>query len=174
MTPLRDVAWTLLLVLMGATTARAQLGESAPRADADHAIVFELGWSGDWSHDEGFHPKGATLAFEVTPIEHWLELEFGVAALHADGLTEIPIDVLFKKPWQVSRQFEFMVGIGPELIHATGPNPETYGGLTSVLDFMFWPTKSVGWYLEPGYEVTFHDGTAHHGFAMAAGLIVGR
>jgi hypothetical protein len=154
-----------------ASVARAQ---SPVPQNEDHAVVFELGWAGDWSHEEGFHPRGATFAFEVTPIEKWLELEFGVSAVRADGVTEVPLDVLFKKPWSFSRQFEFMVGIGPELIHATGPHPQTYWGVSSVLDFMFWPKKDVGWYLEPGYEVTFHDGTAHHGLAMAAGLIIGR
>lgn len=64
----------------------------------DHAVVFELGWAGEWSHAEGFHPKGATFALEVTPIEKWLELEFGVTAVRADGVTESPVDVLFKKP----------------------------------------------------------------------------
>jgi hypothetical protein len=142
--------------------------------DDDHAVVFEMGWAGDWSRQEGVNAKGATFAFEITPIENWLELEFGVSALRANGVTEIPVDVLFKKPWQISRRFEFMIGVGPELIHETGPTPKTYVGLSSVLDFMFWPTKNVGWYVEPGYEVTFHDGAAHHGLAMAAGLIVGR
>jgi len=37
---------------------------------------------------EGFHP-GATFAFEVTPIEHWLELEVGVSAIRADGGTPL-------------------------------------------------------------------------------------
>jgi hypothetical protein len=164
----------LLLMLTGAIAAQAQSSTHPPPADEDHAVVFELGWSGDWSRDEGLQAKGGTFAFEVTPIEHWLELEFGVAAIRADGVTQVPIDVLFKKPWQFSPRFEFMVGVGPELVHATGLHPETYWGLSSVLDFMFWRSKNVGWYLEPGYEVTFHDGTAHHGLAMAAGLLVGR
>jgi hypothetical protein len=39
---------------------------------------------------------------------------------------------------------------------------------------MFWPRKNIGWYLEPGYEVTFRDGTTHRGIGMAAGLLIGR
>ena len=162
-----------LLAMTWAATAAAQ-SPAAAIDDKDHAVVFELGWAGDWSREEGLHPKGVTFAFEVTPIEHWLELEVGVSALRADNTTEVPIDVLFKKPWQISPTFEFMIGVGPELIHVTGTAPQTYWGLSSVLDFMFWPKKNVGWYLEPGYEVTFHDGTAHHGLAMAAGLLIGR
>jgi hypothetical protein len=144
-----------------------------PGADRDHAVVFELGWAGDWSRAEGLH-HGATFAFEVTPIEHWLELECGVTALAADGGVEIPVDVIFKKPWQFSRQFEFMVGVGPELIHATGPHHGTFAGIEGVLDFMFWPGKNVGWYAEPGYEVTFRDGSKHRGLGIAVGLLIGR
>ena len=164
----------LLVAFLTAPPVFAQSILPIPAADDDHVVVFELGWSGDWSRDEGLHAKGATFAFEVTPIEHWLELEFGISAIRADRVTEIPIDVLFKKPWQFSPKFEFMIGVGPELIHAAGSAPQTYWGLSSVLDLMFWPTKNVGWYLEPGYEVTFHDRGAHRGLAMAAGLLIGR
>jgi len=163
----------VLLATTWASAAGAQSLAAAPE-DRDHAVVLELGWAGDWSREEGLHPKGVTFAFEVTPIEHWLELEFGVSILRADSVTEFPIDVLFKKPWQISPQFEFMIGLGPELVHVTGTTPQTYWGLSSVLDFMFWPRKNVGWYLEPGYEVTFHEGAAHHGLAMAAGILIGR
>ena len=141
--------------------------------EQDHRIVYELGWAADWSHAEGVHPKGATLAFKVTPIEHFLELEFGVTAIRADGKTEIPVDVLFKKPWQFSRQFELMVGIGPEWIHATGAESGSFWGLSSVVDLMFWPKANTGWYLEPAYEVSFRDGK-HHGLGIAAGLLIGR
>jgi hypothetical protein len=43
-----------------------------------------------------------------------------------------------------------------------------------VLDFMFWPRKNVGWYVEPGYEVTFRGGTTHHGLGISGGMLIGR
>jgi hypothetical protein len=166
------ILWLMTAILSVASTAVAQDAGVKPPED-DHAVVFELGAAGDWSRAEGFHP-GGTFAFEVTPIENWLELEVGVTAIWAESGTEIPVDLLFKKPWRFSPQFEFMIGVGPELIHATGPAHTTFWGLSSVLDFMFWPRKNVGWYVEPGYELTFRDGTAHHGLAIAAGLLIGR
>jgi hypothetical protein len=39
---------------------------------------------------------------------------------------------------------------------------------------MFWPTRNIGWYIEPGYEVTFRHRATHHGIAVAAGLLIGR
>ena len=44
----------------------------------------------------------------------------------------------------------------------------------TVADFMMWPRKNVGWYVEPGYEVTFRQHTTHRGFAIAVGLLLGR
>jgi hypothetical protein len=169
----------LLLGIVASSPASGKAAqEPAPReinahADDDHALILELGAAGDWSPAEGFHP-GATFAVEVTPIEHWLELEIGFTAIRAGKSIEMPVDVLFKKPWRFSPQFEFMIGVGPEIVHATGPNHATFWGLSSVLDFMFWPRKNVGWYAEPGYEVTFRDGTTHHGLSIAAGLLLGR
>jgi hypothetical protein len=147
--------------------------EAESQEDGDHALVLEFGAAADWSRAEGVHP-GGTFAFEFTPIENWLELEIGFTAIRDDASTEMPIDVLFKKPWRFSRQFEFMIDVGPEIIHATGPDRTTFWGLSSVLDFMFWPRKNVGWYAEPGYELTFRGGTTHHGLGIEAELLIGR
>jgi hypothetical protein len=152
-------------------TARAQ--EDDRSRERDHSIVFEIGAAGDWSRAEGFHP-GATFALEVTPIEHWLELEVGFSALRADGSAELPVDVLLKKPWEFGHSFEFMIGGGPEIVHSTGPNSRTFWGIEAVADLMFWPRRNLGWYVEPGFEVTFPDGTAKRGMAIAAGLLIGR
>jgi hypothetical protein len=166
----------VVLLMWGVcSSATVQVAEKLNAADTehDHAVVYELGAAGDWSRAEGFHP-GGTLAFEVTPIEHWLELEVGVTAIRTGTGFELPVDLLFKKPWQSSRSFEFMVGIGPEVVHATARDSGTFWGLESVLDFMFWPKRNVGWYVEPGYEVTFRGGTNHHGMGIAAGVLIGR
>lgn len=160
-----------VVVLVGVLLTRQVFAQSPVAEDVDHVVVVELGWEGDWAHAEGWH-HGGTIAFEVTPVEHWLELEFGVSVLHEPHGAEIPIDLLFKKPWRISRRVEFMAGVGPELIHATAEH-DTVWGLSAVADLMVWPSTHVGWYLEPGVERTFHDGH-HDGFAMAAGLIFGR
>jgi hypothetical protein len=158
------------MVLSFTATATGQT--PPPAADADHSVVYELGWASAWSHGEGWQTKGATFAFEKTPIENVLELEAGVTFLRSYGVTETSVDLLFKKPWTLSPHAEFMAGIGPELVHNSAEG--TFWGLSAVADFMFWPKRNVGWYLEPGYEMDLeHDGT-RRGFAMAAGLIVGR
>jgi hypothetical protein len=43
-----------------------------------------------------------------------------------------------------------------------------------VVDFMFWPRKNVGWYVEPGYEVTFQSSDRRQGLGISGGLLIGR
>ncbi len=161
------LAWLFVLVsLAGRAAAQAQ------PPDVDHAVVFEIGAESDWSKADGFH-TGGTFAFEVTPIENWLELELGVSVIPHRGGVEVPVDLLFKKPWRLSRTVEFMAGVGPELIHST-VDGQTFWGLSAVGDLMVWPRQNVGWYVEPGIERTFERGDHQTGFAIAAGLIIGR
>jgi hypothetical protein len=164
----RAFGFALLALLICAGHVAAQ----EPPPDVDHAVVFEFGWEGDWSKSEAFH-QGGTVAVEFTPIEHWLELEIGVSVIAHPGGAEIPVDLLFKKPWRISRTVEFMAGIGPELIHSTAEH-QTFWGLSAVADLMVWPRQNLGWYLEPAIERTFEPGAHETGFAIAAGLIWGR
>ena len=60
------------------------------------------------------------------------------------------------------------------IIHATGPNSRTFWGIEAVADLMFWPSRNLGWYVEPGYEATFPDGMTKGGMAIAVGLLIGR
>jgi hypothetical protein len=171
---LQPVVVALIVIAFAATKAEAQSVSNPAPKDEDHSVVYELGWAGEYSPDEGVHARGATFAFEVTPIPDRLELEVGLTAIRANGVTETSVDLLFKKPWTLSKQLEFMAGIGPEVIHATGTEAGTFWGLSAVADLMYWPKKNVGLYVEPGYDLDFRAGSTRHGFAMAAGLIIGR
>jgi len=137
--------------------AFAQSDEKEP------AAIVELG--GAASH--GLTGEGASfgpnVAVEVTPIENWLEIEAGVTPLFTRHSTEWDTDLLFKKPWTLSKKAEFMVGIGPEWIHFRqygSPTTNSFAG-EAVADFMYWPSSAkhrFGWYVEPGYEYKFGSG----------------
>jgi hypothetical protein len=169
----RIVSAAGIAAILIATTSAGQ-SRAGGREEVDRAVIFEFGAALEGEPSEGTVHTGGTFAFEITPVEHWLEIEAGVSAIAGGRGTEIPIDLLFKKPWPISPTFEFMIGAGPELIHATGADHATYWGVSAVLDFMFWPRRHVGWYVEPGYEATFRDGATSHGYAVAVGLLVGR
>jgi hypothetical protein len=88
-------------------------------------------------------------------------LEAAITSLFARHSTEWDADILFKKPWTLSKKVEFMFGVGPEWVH-TRQNGLTGNSVAgeAVLDFMFWPSvkRRFGWYLEPGYEYNFGRG----------------
>jgi hypothetical protein len=82
--------------------------------DKDPMAIVELDTSTSWNLSGGAATFAPNLAAEVTPIENWLELEAGVSPFYTRKSTEWDTDLLFKKPWTISRKAEFMVGVGPE------------------------------------------------------------
>lgn len=142
--------------------------------DAEPVAIVELGGSGSWNLKGGRSSFGADAAAEITPIENWLELEAGVTPLFTRQSTEWVTDLLFKKPWTLSKKAEFMIGVGPEWVHT-----RQYGLTTNsvaaeaVLDFMFWPSGKhrFGWFLEPGYEYNFGRGH-ERSIGISGGLLI--
>jgi hypothetical protein len=147
---------------------------AAQTVEKDPVAVVEIGGAVNWNFKGGGSSFGPTMAVEVTPIENWLELEAGVTPLFARHSREWDTDLLFKKPWTLSKKVEFMVGVGPEWVHAT-KNGITSNSLSGegVLDFMFWPAKKhrFGWYLEPSYEYSFARGH-EQGIGISGGLLI--
>ncbi len=149
--------------------AFAQMG-----GQKESVAVVEIGGAPSWGITSGGSNFGPTVAVEVTPIENWLELEAGVTPIFSRHSTEWDTDLLFKKPWTLSKKVEFMFGVGPEWIHirAHGITTNSLAG-EAALDFMFWPTAKhrFGWYVEPGYEYGF--GRGHEQSAgMSGGLLI--
>jgi hypothetical protein len=146
----------------------------AQSAEKEPAAVVELGGAASSTikgHGSSFGP---TVALEVTPIEKWLELEAGVTPLFTRHSTEWDIDVLFKKPWTLSKNTEFMIGAGPAWVHTRkyGVTTNSVSG-EAVLDFMFWPSAKhrFGWYLEPSYERNFGPGR-EQALGISGGLLI--
>jgi hypothetical protein len=147
---------------------------SAQSDDKEPAAVLEIGGAATRSVTDGGSSFGPTVAVEVTPVENWLELEVGVTPLFARHSTEWDADLLFKKPWTLSKNAEFMVGVGPEWIHTRKYGVTTRSaGAEAVLDFMFWPCRRhrFGWYLEPGYEYNFGRGH-EQSLGISGGLLI--
>jgi hypothetical protein len=148
--------------------ALAQSGEKEPVA------IVELGGAAGRNFNGGPSSFGPDAAVEVTPIENWLELEAGVTPLFTRHSTEWDTDLLFKKPWTLSKKAEFMAGVGPEWVHTrqSGVTTNSVAG-EGVLDFMFWPSGKhrFGWYLEPDYEYNFGPGH-ERSVGVSGGLLI--
>jgi hypothetical protein len=137
------------------------------------AAIVELGGANSWSINGG-SSAGGDVAVEFTPIERWLEMEVGTTPLFARHSVEWDTDVLFKKPWTLSKKAEFMIGIGPEWVHAKqfGMTKNSFAGEIA-LDFMYWPGAKhrLGWFVEPAYEYTF--GNEHErAISVSWGLLI--
>jgi len=147
--------------------ANSQVQPDRPGApqgtEKEAAAILELGAEPARSLSGGGWTLSPTVAAEMTPIENWLELEFGVTPTFTHHSTEWDTDLLFKKPWTLTKKVEFMFGVGPEWIYIreNGITTNSVAGEIA-LDFMFWPSaeRRFGWYLEPAYDYTFgrsHD-----------------
>jgi len=158
----------LAFLFLCAENAFAQSVEKEP------AAIVELGAAASWNIKDGSSAFGPNAAVEVTPIENWLELEAGVTPLFSRHTTEWDVDLLFKKPWTLSKKVEFMIGVGPQWVHTKkyGVTTNSVSG-EAVLDFMFWPSKKrrFGWYIEPGYEYNFGRGH-EQSLGFSGGLLI--
>lgn len=164
----------LALAVVFVSCSASAFAQSAD-AEPEPVAIVELGGSGSRNLKGGGSSFGADVAAEITPVENWLELEAGVTPLFTRHSTEWDTDLLFKKPWTLSKKAEFMFGVGPEWVHT-----RQYGATTNsvaaeaVLDFMFWPSgkHKYGWFLEPGYEYSFGRGH-ERSLGISFGLLIG-
>jgi hypothetical protein len=148
--------------------AGAQSDEKEPVA------IVELGAATSWSIRGGAATFAPDFAVETTPIENWLEIEFGTTPFFTRNSTEWDTDLLLKKPWTLSRKAEFMLGVGPEWVHLNrnGATTDSIAGEVAG-DFMFWPAKKhkFGWYLEPAYDYNFMSGH-EQSIGISGGLLI--
>lgn len=160
--------------MMSLIAALLLFAERAVAEEKETTAIVEIGNTGEWGLRDGSFSYGPTVAVEVTPIEHWLEIEAGVTSLFAGGRAEWDTDLLFKKPFTLSNTIEFMFGVGPEWVHTTsGGTPADSVAGEAVLDFMFWPSpeRKYGWYMEPSYSYDF--GKAHEqSLGLSVGLLI--
>jgi hypothetical protein len=166
----------LCLPTLGQTTpGKSSIHPQAADEDKDPIAILELGAASSWNFRGGAATFAPNLAAETTPIENWLELEAGISPFYTHNSTEWDTDLLFKKPWTLSRKAEFMLGLGPEWIHLkqNGKASNSIAGEVAG-DFMFWPKSKhrFGWYLEPAYDYSFARGH-QQSIGMSAGLLIG-
>src|SRR5580704_15085011 len=164
------------LVCSGTAIAQSadQPADQPLNIDKDPAAIVELGGAASWNLKGGGSSFGADIAAEITPIENWLEIEAGVTPLFTRHSTEWDTDLLFKKPWTLSKKAEVMMGAGPEWVHT-----RQYGitmnsvAAEAVLDFMFWPSGEhrFGWFLEPAFEYDFGRGH-ERSIGISGGLLI--
>ena len=143
--------------------------------DKENKAILEVGGATSWNVSGGAATWAPNLAAEIEPIENWLELEMGVSPFYTHNSKEWDTDLLFKKPWTLSRKAEFMLGVGPEWVHLKQGARWTNTLAGEIAgDFMFWPSGKhhFGWYLEPAYDYSFARGH-QKSLGISFGLLIG-
>ena len=172
-------AWLFLFLCLpthGQTSAGDPSGQRREaNEEKDPVAILELGAATSWNFNGGAATFAPNLAAEITPVENWLELEVGVSPFYTRNSTEWDTDLLFKKPWTLSRKAEFMLGIGPQWVHLR-QNGRTTNSIAGEVagDFMFWPTGKhrFGWFVEPAYDYSFARGH-QQSIGISCGLLIG-
>ena len=163
----------LLATLFCSVTAFGQTINASK--DKEAVAILELAGASSSSLTGGGSSFGPGVAVEVTPIENWLELEMGVTSFfRRHHSAEWNTDLLFKKPWDLSKQFEFMAGLGPEWVYSKEPGAKrnSIAG-EAVLDLMYWPRpkRRFGAFIEPSCDYNFARGH-EKSFGITAGLLI--
>jgi hypothetical protein len=153
---------TSVLVLGALLSTDALAEEKEPTA------IVELGAAGNWDFPGG-GSLGPTVSVEFTPIKEWLEIEVGTGPLFGGAPAQWGTDLLFKKPFDLSKTTELMVGLGPEWTSTFGGGSKF--GVEFAADFMFWPwpDRKYGWFLEPSYS---YAGPRDQSLTIGVGLLI--
>lgn len=159
---------------MGLVAVLLLIGGTARAEEKEPSALIEIGGAGEWGLRDGGQSFGPAVSIDVTLLKDLLEIEGGVTPLFGGGHTEWNTDLVFKKPFTLSKTVEVEFGVGPEWMHTTGggKTADSLGG-EAVLEFQFWPwpARNVGWYLEPSYG--YHFGSGHgQSLGITVGLLI--
>lgn len=164
----------LSLGLLTTTSAFAG-GDGAPQnhffagANGVALAVFEIG-------GPTASAFGGGAFFEFTAIENWLEIEASFHYLLAHGKSELPIDVLLKKPFHVNNWFHPYVGLGGVAVPVLATDTEPlafHGGVAAVGGAYFWFSQHVGWSAEINDNLLFGGGHVLNEVGGTSGIVFG-
>ena len=103
---IRGSAPWLVVVAVVLSVEESALADDTKDELPDHTIIVGVGGAAEFeSGDRSLHP-GANIMVEWDAIEDWLELEVGASVLPAPSGTTVPMDLLVKKPFRITRGFE--------------------------------------------------------------------
>jgi hypothetical protein len=146
----------------------------ADEKEKESSVVIELGGGGEWDIRGGAGAYGPNLAMEFEVIEHWLEIETGVAPRFERGGSEVEFELIFKKPFELSESLEFLIGAGPVWVHHAEESPKDSIAGEAIVELVYWPwdNHKVGFFVEPSYSYNFGEGH-EKAVGVTAGLHIG-
>jgi hypothetical protein len=126
-----------LFTLTGSSAVAEEVGDGA----RDFAIGVKGAYLASFHHGVASHHGGGGAFVEWGAIHGWLELELCAKVFHdGESSTLMPIELLAKKPFHLTRTVHPYVGLGPALVLAFHGDTAAHGGLTGALGTYFWLT----------------------------------
>lgn len=121
--------------------------------------------------DEVLRRVGVSIGVERVLIPGWLDAELSVLfAPGPNGLT-LPIDLVLKKPFELSHSLEAFVGAGLATEWFEDGEAETAYGLSTTLGGYYWVDPHIAIVLDGEYNLLLHPETAHE-LVLASGAAV--
>lgn len=160
-------------VIAVCSIAYLAIAGSVQAADKEPSFVVELGGVGEWGLQGGNPGYGPHAGLEFTIIEHWLEVEVAFSPLFSKTGVEYESELIFKKPFELSKNVEFLIGAGPEWIHRdNGEVPIDLVVVEATAGFVFaLPQPNTGVFIEGAYAYDF--GTKEDAVRVTTGLHIG-
>ena len=148
-------------------------GEHGQHAHREFFLGAHFAALGSFKGDEKESHLGLGGFFEVSAIHGWLEIEFGLRMLSGKDGVEIPLDLVFKKPFHLNSWIHPYVGLGPTVLLTPGSSESAaHIGLATAVGSYFWLTRHTGLTAELNYNL-ISDGGAVHEVGGAAGFVLG-
>jgi len=143
----------------------------AQAEDKEPSLGFEMANGASWGLPHGGSSIGPEVALEYTVLEDWLEIEGGFSPQFSKGQVEYDTGIVFKKPFDLSKSLEFIIGAGPTWVHKL--DADSIAG-EAVVEFKYfpWPERHVAFFVEPGYSYDFGKGH-EQSLEVTVGLYVG-
>ena len=115
---------------------------------------------------------GVSIFYERELIAHWLEIEPNIALIDGSAGMQVAIDLLFKKPFHISRRLTPYLSLGPALELFAKKEHSPLLGLTGGLGLYLWLGRDFGLDLEIDYTLHFLRPGLEHVTTLGIGPVV--
>jgi len=115
---------------------------------------------------------GVSIFYERELVPKWLEVELNVGLIDGAAGMQIPIDILLKKPFHLSRRLTPYIGLGPSIeLFARGDRPPL-PGVTGGIGVYLWLSRDFGLDLEIDYTAHFLSPGLEHVNTLGLGPVL--
>jgi hypothetical protein len=164
--------FVLIFVILGVLSPSFSYAIEA--AEDEHFVAMTVATTSETEVTSGHTKIGVALGMEISLIENWFELELQTSALGRRRGREYSNEIIFKTPFQLSKNSEFEVGVGLFAARAqvdSARSASVQRGKLIIGEFKQWTSKTRGWFIETSLGRA--SDTGEKTLSISVGLIFG-